>query len=95
VSDLSVRVVNHGTQKDIECLCGEGKRYVEGEWPAHGWRFDAGQCCDCLNIFEIADVHDSIHVCDLDAFIHMLTEIRKAKLSTTTTASQSSPKESS
>jgi hypothetical protein len=49
-NDLAVRVVNHGTLKDIECLCGKGRRYVEGEWPIHGWTFHAGQCCECMNI---------------------------------------------
>lgn len=95
---LDVRVVNRGTAKDIGCLCGVGKRYVEGGWPIHGWTFHAGQCCDCLNIrvydngaepadfksgdkkrIDFADENsDEIHVCDLDAFIHALTEIKKA-----------------
>lgn len=49
-TELHVRVVNHGEEADIECLCNRGKRYVEGEWPIHGWAFHAGQCCHCMNI---------------------------------------------
>jgi hypothetical protein len=97
-NDLHLRVVNHGDD-DIECICQRGKRYVEGEWPIHGWTVAAGQCCECMNIRvymngteptdwnaadrtrrEYVQEHsDSIHICDLDAFIEMLQAVRSAR----------------
>ena len=75
--------------RKTSCLCDEGKQHVDWYIPNHGWEFHSGQCCDCINIGVYSngampdgyqdDDYDNIHICDLDAFIEALVEVRKSR----------------